>query len=228
MKIQHPTHLFERGFFWLGLRIGRHPVRVIVGTLAITLLMALGMIRFEEVNNVRTEYSPMNSPSKLEYAVAKMFLKQNGTMDPCYVMTHARDGGDLLRDEYRWLIYNLTKALQTEVVVEKHGRRYSFKDLCEPYCELNTAFLAFLKLYDPKNPATYSYPSIELFGTMAFIGNNVYGISLKPNSSELTSFTTAVMPFYLVAAYEDTDAVIAWQHAAIELFEQPEYSVLLK
>lgn len=76
MIIQHPTHLFERFFFWLGFNIGRHPVRVIVGTLGITMLMALGMLRFEEVNNVRTEYSPMNSPSKLEYSVAKMFLKQ--------------------------------------------------------------------------------------------------------------------------------------------------------
>lgn len=91
-------------------------------------------------------------------------------MDPCYIMTHAKDGGSLLRDEYRWLVYNMTKALQTEVRVQKDGQWYDFKDLCEPYCELNTAFLAFLKLYDPKNPSTSTYPSIELFGTHAFIG----------------------------------------------------------
>lgn len=89
-------------------------------------------------------------------------------------MTQARDGGSLLRDEYRQLIYNLTKSLQTEVVVFKEigskKRRFSFVDLCEPYCELNTAFLAFMHLYDLKNPSTFTYPSIELFGTKAFIG----------------------------------------------------------
>ena len=91
-------------------------------------------------------------------------------MDPCYVMSHARDGGSLLREEYRWLIYNLTKALQSDVKVTKGGREFGFRDLCEPYCELNTAFLAFLKLYDPLNTDTFTYPAIELFGTRAFIG----------------------------------------------------------
>ena len=85
-------------------------------------------------------------------------------------MTHAKDGGDLLREEYRWLIYNMTRALQLEVKITKNGREYGYTDLCDPYCELNTAFLAFLKLYDPENPTTHTYPSIDLFGTQAFIG----------------------------------------------------------
>jgi hypothetical protein len=36
------------------------------------------------------------------------------------------------------------------------------------------------------------------------------------------------MPFFLVVAYENTDVMIDWQHAAIALFEQPEHSRLLK
>lgn len=76
----------------------------------------------------------------------------------------------------------MTKALQTEVKVRKNGRWYGFTDLCEPYCELNTAFMAFLKLYDPKNPSTFTYPSIELFGTQAFIGENLE-IAQKLNKS---------------------------------------------
>lgn len=166
-------------------------------------------------------------------------------MDPCYIMTHAKDGGDLLREEYRWTIYNLTRALQSEVKVSKNGREYNFKDLCEPYCELNTAFLAFLKLYDPENPSSYTYPSIDLFGTQAFIGkysfssreyrvdnfvlgNNVYGIKLQNDSNILESVSTVVLPFYLVANYEDTDVLVSWIHEAIRLFESEEYSSLLK
>lgn len=72
-----------------------------------------------------------------------------------------------------------------------------------------------------------------------FLGNNVYGIKLKNqtmnnesefelNEKQLDSFTTAVMPFYLVTNYENTDVMIEWQHAAIRLFERPQYSNLLK
>jgi hypothetical protein len=60
------------------------------------------------------------------------------------------------------------------------------------------------------------------------LGNNVYGVKLRDDSNELESFDTAVMPFFLVAKYENTDVMIDWQHAAISLFKQPEYSRLLK
>ncbi|KAI6193775.1 Patched-related protein 9 [Aphelenchoides besseyi] len=226
--MKHPSHHIERFFYWLGKHVGKHPIPVIVSILLFSAVSSLGLFKFREVNNVRSEYSPMNAPSQLEYQVAKKFLKQEGSLDPCYVMARGRDEGNLLRDEYRWTLYNLTRALQSEVRVEKNGQWFGFTDLCEPYCELNTAFLAFLKLYDPTNPSTYTYPSIELFGTQAFIGNNVYGIKLKPESNELLTFNTAVIPIYLVASHENTDVMIEWQHAAIELFERPEYSRLLK
>uniref|UniRef100_A0A915M5K2 SSD domain-containing protein n=1 Tax=Meloidogyne javanica TaxID=6303 RepID=A0A915M5K2_MELJA len=227
----HPTLLFERGFYLLGYQIA-----------------SIGLLRFEEVNNVRTEYSPLNAPSKNEYKIAKYFLKQNGTLDPCYIMSRARDGGNLLRTEHRWLLYNLTRALQQEIHIEKNGRVYGYRNICEPYCELNTAFLAFLKVYDPEQPLTYTYPAVELFGTRAFIGNNIYGVSLKnftgteyvknektemptqeeqalllalqrksgtkksPTIKLLETFNTAIMPFFLVANYEDKDLLVKWQN----------------
>lgn len=168
--MKHPTHYIEQFFYWLGGFIGRNPISVIVVVTSFAIFTSFGLVRFEEINNVRSEYSPQSAPSQKEYAVAKKFLKQNGTVDPCYIMTHAKDGGSLLREKHRWLIYNLTKTLQTEVKVVKNNKTYGFSDLCEPYCELNTAFMAFLKLYDPKNPSTFTYPSIELFGNQAFIG----------------------------------------------------------
>ncbi|KAI6238028.1 Patched-related protein 9 [Aphelenchoides fujianensis] len=211
--MKHPTHHIEHFFFWLGGQIGKRPVAIIVGVLAFSAVCSIGLVNFREVNNVRSEYSPRNAPSQQEYQVAKTFLKQvgpilavslliiahcrKGALDPAYVMSRARDEGNLLREEYRWLLYNLTKALQTDVRVEKDGRSFGFADICAPYCEINTAFLAFLRLFDANNPSTFTYPSIELFGTQAFIGNN--------------SFDTAVMPFYLVASTENTDVLIAWQ-----------------
>lgn len=118
-------------------------------------------------------------------------------------MVSAKDGGNLLRDEYRMLLFNLTRKLQTEVIVYKDvpvdpnldynisnqsqkmskiysinnltqnikQKTYTFMDLCEPYCQLNSAFLAFLTLYDANNPVTHTYPVLELLTANVFIGN---------------------------------------------------------
>ncbi len=66
----------ERIFLSIGRYIGHRPWHVIAVSLLVTCLMSLGALRFDEINNVRTEYSPINSPSRKEYEVAKKFLKQ--------------------------------------------------------------------------------------------------------------------------------------------------------
>jgi predicted RND superfamily exporter protein len=74
--MKHPTHHIEHFFFWLGGHVGRHPIAIIVVALIFTFFCSLGMFNFQEINNVRSEYSPLNAPSQKEYHVAKTFLKQ--------------------------------------------------------------------------------------------------------------------------------------------------------
>ncbi|RCN48125.1 hypothetical protein ANCCAN_05810 [Ancylostoma caninum] len=152
-------------------------------------------------------------------------LFQNGTLDPSYVMVSATDGGSLLRETHRLRLIELTKTLQDNVTVEFRGKNYEFRDLCEPYCELNTAFLAFLKLYDPTNPATFTYPQVEIFGTQAFIGNNAYGITLKNGTKHIEAFTTAILPFYLVSSYEDGDVIYQWLLEARRTFQEERFRI---
>ena len=70
----------ERGlrhsFRYLGSVIGRYPTTVLLLSLLTTFIFSIGLLWFEEVNNVRTEYSPMDSPSRKEYEVAENFLNQ--------------------------------------------------------------------------------------------------------------------------------------------------------
>ena len=75
-KMEHPIFYIERFFYWLGKRIGRYHIQIIVASLIFTSILSSGMVYFEENNNVRSEYSPLNAPSQKEYAVAKQFLKQ--------------------------------------------------------------------------------------------------------------------------------------------------------
>ncbi|KAK6042017.1 hypothetical protein COOONC_20478, partial [Cooperia oncophora] len=165
---------FERqlaaAFSVSGRWIGRHPGIAMTLCMVTCTVFSVGFVRFEEVNSIRTDYSPMNSASRREYAVAQAFLNQNGSLDPAYVMVTATDGGSLLRETYRHHLIELAKTLQDNVTAEVNGRVFEYRDLCEPYCDMNAAFLAFLKLYDPEIPSTHTYPQVDIFGTQAFIG----------------------------------------------------------
>lgn len=224
--IEALEHVIAVSFSRLGDFLGRRPLSVIGSVILLTAVMSLGLLRFEEVNNVRTEYSPINAPSRIEYEVAKNFLRQNGTMDPIYVMVEAKDGGSLLRPEYRKVLTAFAKRMQHNVTVDYRGRTYAYTDLCEPYCEMNTAFLAFLKLYDPKNPVTYTYPAIELFGAQAFIGNNAYGIKLKSGTKQLESFSTAILQFFIVAPEGQQELLLMWVAEAKAFLHDDDFKIL--
>lgn len=97
-------------------------------------------------------------------------------MDPIYMMVEADDGGSLLRDRYRIALANLIKRVQYNISVQYMDRIYYYTDLCEPYCEMNTAFKTFLDQYNDSRRASYTYPTIEIFGTQVFIGKKFSGI----------------------------------------------------
>ncbi|KAJ1371103.1 hypothetical protein KIN20_032983 [Parelaphostrongylus tenuis] len=219
-------HFMAHGFSSLGRTIGMNPFTTISLCMMICIVMCIGFIRFEEVNNVRTEYSPLNSPSRKEYAIAKEFLMQNGSLDPSYIMIEAVDGGSLLRERHRTLLIELIDALRENVTIEFRGRTYGFRELCEPYCDLNTAFLAFLKLYDKSIPSTYTYPQVEMLGLQMFIGNNVYSVKFKNGTNLIESFSTAILPLFLVCSYENKDVTYKWVLAARRMFAEKRFKEL--
>uniref|UniRef100_A0A1I7VN58 SSD domain-containing protein n=1 Tax=Loa loa TaxID=7209 RepID=A0A1I7VN58_LOALO len=210
-------------FRTLGAFIGKKPIRVIVTMLILSSLTSLGIFKLNEVNNVRTEYSPSNAPSKIEHTVAMNFLGQNGTLDPVYVLVEARDNGSLLRDEYRKTLIQLIKQIQSNITIQYKGQQYGFKELCEPYCELNAAFMAFLKLYDPNNQVTYTYPTIDFLGSQIFIGNNVYGVELEENTSFIKSFSTAVFELFISASNDEI--LYEWQLEIQQYYNQEEFQL---
>ncbi|KAK6103094.1 Patched family protein [Brugia pahangi] len=214
-------NVIAKHFKILGAFIGRQPIRIIVTMLLMTSLMSLGMLRLIEVNNVRTEYSPSDAPSRIEYAVAMNFLGQNGTLDPVYVLIEARDYGSLLRDKYRKALMQVIKQIQSNITIQHNGQQYGFKELCEPYCELNTAFMAFLRLYDPTNQITHTYPNIDLFGSQIFIGNNVYSVELKEGTNFIKSFSTAVIELFISAPEEKI--LYEWQLEIKRQYNEEEF-----
>uniref|UniRef100_A0A0N5CGC4 SSD domain-containing protein n=1 Tax=Strongyloides papillosus TaxID=174720 RepID=A0A0N5CGC4_STREA len=224
----HPTHYIERFFFRLGFTLGKYPKLWITLMVIFTIVASLGNIKFEELNNVRTDYVPQTARSKVEYEVAREFLKQNGSMDPCYALITAQDGGSLMRSAFRESLYNLTKTIHDNVTAIYGNKLYTYFDLCQPYCELNTAFLAFLKIFDENNPDTYTYPSIHIFGSKFFIGNNVYGVKLKNGTNQLVSFDTAMLLLFVVAPNNDINILVEWEKKVLNIFKEERFSRYLK
>uniref|UniRef100_A0A0K0FCQ3 SSD domain-containing protein n=1 Tax=Strongyloides venezuelensis TaxID=75913 RepID=A0A0K0FCQ3_STRVS len=224
----HPTHYIERFFFRLGFILGKYPKLWITLMVIFTIVASLGNIKFEELNNVRTDYVPQTARSKIEYDVAREFLKQNGSMDPCYVLITAQDGGSLMRSVFRESLYNLTKTIHDNVTAIYGNKLYTYFDLCQPYCELNTAFLAFLKIFDENNLDTYTYPSIHMFGSKFFIGNNVYGVKLKNGTNQLVSFDTAMLLLFVVAPNNDANILVEWEKKVLNIFKEERFSKYLK
>ncbi|CAJ0567212.1 unnamed protein product, partial [Mesorhabditis spiculigera] len=142
-------------------------------------------------------------------------------------MIEAKDRGNLLRPEYRETLQELINYLQKNVTITYHGAEWSYRELCQPYCELSTPLLVFLKIYDVDNPATYTYPNLDVFGTQAFIGNNVYNLQLS-DDGQLESFSTAILPFYMVSHHEDEKVIYNWLIEAKKTFELPEFSKLFE
>ncbi|CAJ0571814.1 unnamed protein product, partial [Mesorhabditis spiculigera] len=142
-------------------------------------------------------------------------------------MIEAKDRGNLLRPEYRETLQELINYLQKNVTITYHGAEWSYRELCQPYCELSTPLLVFLKIYDVDNPATYTYPNLDVFGTQAFIGNNVYNLKLS-DDGQLESFSTAILPFYMVSHHEDEKVIYNWLIEAKKTFELPEFSKLFE
>ncbi|KAJ1367229.1 hypothetical protein KIN20_028093 [Parelaphostrongylus tenuis] len=61
------------------------------------MLMAGGVYRFKEVNNVRDHFSASDSPSRYEFAVAREFFQELGSPFHVVVALKASDGGNILR-----------------------------------------------------------------------------------------------------------------------------------
>lgn len=98
----------------------------------LSLVLAAGVVRFREVNNVREHYSADNSPSRYEYAVQQDFSKDFG--DPFHVVVgmQAADGGSLLRPKSDFVsVYHLLFRMIISVIFLKfinileHSSRFS-------------------------------------------------------------------------------------------------------
>ncbi|VDL69962.1 unnamed protein product [Nippostrongylus brasiliensis] len=94
------------------------------------LIMAGGVTRFKEVNNVRDHFSASDSPSRYEFAVAREFFQELGSPFHVVVALKASDEGNILRPKYIDKALEIEDFLQYKLKVEHEGRKYAYSDFC--------------------------------------------------------------------------------------------------
>ncbi|CAD6191995.1 unnamed protein product [Caenorhabditis auriculariae] len=63
-------------------------------------------------------------------------------------------------------------------------------------------------------------------GATTFSGNNVYGVTLDHAGEVIESFTTAILPFYLVVSNSSSEVIFQWLQEARKIFAEPRFAEL--
>ncbi|KAK0410513.1 hypothetical protein QR680_005167 [Steinernema hermaphroditum] len=226
-----PTAFVERKlqnlFYALGLSIGRHPWRFIVGPLLFSLLCSAGFLRFKQINNARVQFTASDSPSRREAATVRTFLNQNGELHVVQVIVDARGGGqgDLLRSPYKEQLIALVTELSEELKVldPATGKNISFMGMCEPYCRKNEALVTTLKLAE-SGRIEMTYPVINLMGTEASIGTSMYKVERDNATGLIKGFKVAILQFFLV--HKNKEVMYAWEDMVVDLISVNKYNFL--
>lgn len=198
--IEQQTHDM---FYWVGLKIADYPKWTLFITTIWALLMAGGVVRFKEVNNVRDHFSATNSPSRYEYRVAREFFQELGSPFHVVVAMQAADGGSLLRPKYIDKALEIEDFLQYKLKGSFGNQSYSYSDFCGTQCETSDAVSIFLSMFrDQQIKKTahvkLTYPSMDVFGHRVYLANNIFQVKINNRSSIIEESKLVAINFHAI------------------------------
>lgn len=159
--------------------------------------------------------------SRIEGKVFEDFFRHNGTTAVIEVMINCVDNGSLARQEFLEQLKSLTKEIRYNVT-EPTGLTY--QNICEPYCDRNDAFYAFLSILDG-NETKITYPVMELMGRQLFLAGNVYQATLNETTGTIVDFKTAIVRYQI--AYGDAKVLKEWEKELVHLlYDSGKYPLL--
>ncbi|CAI4224991.1 unnamed protein product [Auanema sp. JU1783] len=224
---KYQAHL-EKYCYKLGLSIGHNPWKYIIGILLFTALSCVGFLRFHQINNARVTFTASDSRSHVEGAVMEKFLRQNGSLHMVEVMIKSSDNGSLLRDEFRHQLWQLVSEIANDIKGHDSTNGFlSYKNMCEPYCQKNDPFYAFIKLYENNiTDLELTYPALDIMGKQLFIANNIYGVTFVNGSSKvIEGFNTVILRYYMV--HSEMKPMLEWESGLLRLlYESNKYPYL--
>ncbi|CAB3396584.1 unnamed protein product [Caenorhabditis bovis] len=206
-------HYMEKFFFNLGLSIGKNPKKYIGVLCIITAISCFGFYDFTS-----------HTESKMFFD----FLQQNGTLHMIEVLIRAKDGQSLLRLEHLKQLSALTREIVTNLT-DTNGTNLTYSDMCEPYCEKNSAFYTILNIFETTDSNSSSieitYPTTEILGRQILVANNLFNITTEGPSNKIVAFNSVVLRYYLTHSTEKP--MIAFEDKLVNLhYDSNKYPLL--
>ncbi|CAJ0959646.1 unnamed protein product, partial [Mesorhabditis belari] len=221
--IERSTH---DAFYWIGVRIAHRP-RIYLALFTFwSFVMAGGVWRFKEVNNVREHFSATNSPSRYEFAVAREFFQDMGMPFHVVVALQAADKGSILRPGYIEKALEIEDYLQYKLKIEHDNRTWSYSDFCGTQCDTSDAVNIFLTMYRDQqvhktNNVKLTYPSMDLFGHHIYLANNIFLVDVNKRSQIVEAARLIAINFQSIYPNETMEAVMhKWEHAVFDFTQR--------
>ena len=199
----------ERAFYRYGKLVGRKPLPFLITPIVFTALIALGMIRFNLVQDVEFLYTPTNGQAKEERSTIQEHFKEEDdrflstrktTLDGFVqvVVTGSSEGDNIFTEA----TFNVISQLESEIYsleITHESNIYTYNDLCETWdgsCEGNT-LLTDLSASNDFNQTGYPF-----HGTI-FVPSQLGGVSV--DSDGYVSSARAYLLAYYVKYSSDSD-----------------------
>ena len=102
--------IIRQKFKKLGRFIATYPRKILVFVAIFSTLCLIGLINFDQINDAKTQLSPTNARSQIEFKKIERFLQQNGTMNIGHIILQAADNRSLFRNREMDQLYWLTRG----------------------------------------------------------------------------------------------------------------------
>uniref|UniRef100_A0A1I7Y8Y4 SSD domain-containing protein n=1 Tax=Steinernema glaseri TaxID=37863 RepID=A0A1I7Y8Y4_9BILA len=217
----------QQFFHSLGKVVFRHSIAFFVVPLLVTLVSALGLVRFNEENRIWYLYSPSSAPSHFEHAVVTEFYQDRGGKFWLEVAITARDMGNLLRDGYLEEVEGLSNYLNHNFTVPcPHSLsptgECSFTDLCTGPCNENQIVPLFRNNYRDPNRRRHpnfrlTYPTMRVYNEDIYVGENFAGVDV--DSSHLMETIRVIVLYFRTdkKSEEVADTLESWERGIIDV-----------
>ncbi|WKY12896.1 hypothetical protein Q1695_004034 [Nippostrongylus brasiliensis] len=214
----------------------RYPAPFFWIPVCITILSAVGLLRFHEENRIWYLYSPSGADSHYEHAVANEFFNDRGGKFWLEVTITARDMGNLLRRSYfdeveslaNFLQYNFTSDCFIDVQT-----RCTFADLCSgSSCSENQVIPLFNLIYRNASSRLHpnfrlTYPTMHLYNDEYYVGEHFGGVEIDKKTNVISSVKVVVLYFRTDRrSAEVATSLKRWESSVFDYVEHFQHPVL--
>lgn len=212
MKFDCLQKILENLFYKYGKLVARFPHPFIGIPVLITIILSLGLLNIQRIDDAEFLYTPTNGPAKDERSIIQNLFQENEThyflptrrtiLDGALqVIVTNKAGGNV----YSQNAFNEILALDQlvrDVIISQDGTSYGYSELCAAWNEIcfdNTVLMILNTTAYNVTQSNLTYPYHQMPGSLEplFIGNQLGGVTLKEDNITVDEFQALYLVYFV-------------------------------